>query len=78
MAETWSSVCLHCVDLVRSAPVYITLGSLLASTVGVFVLVSLLLRGLSIQMLTRSKLALHLPLYRRSRTSKTVPRGEEI
>ncbi|KAJ9244612.1 CAZyme family GT2 [Paecilomyces variotii] len=43
MAETWSSVCLHCVDLVRSAPIYITLGSLLASTVGVFVLLYIFL-----------------------------------
>ncbi|GAD97427.1 dolichyl-phosphate beta-glucosyltransferase, putative [Paecilomyces variotii No. 5] len=38
MAESWSNVCLHCVDLVRSVPTYILLGSLLASTVGVFVL----------------------------------------
>lgn len=77
MAETWSSVCLHCVDLVRSVPTYILLGSLLASIVGVFVLVSLLPCTVN-RDANNIALALRVPLRRRSRTSKTVSGGEEV
>lgn len=40
MADSWSDICRQCVSTVAEVPVYILLGSLLATSLGVFVLVS--------------------------------------
>jgi hypothetical protein len=40
MADSWSDMCRQCVSTVAEAPAYILLGSLIATSIGVFILVS--------------------------------------